>query len=154
MLWRRQRLLKAQLRCVGHAPNTEHSYCATSLESLVDYGISKLGKNVQVFSTDQVPKDTDKVTSKSTTTALQKCIYRINADMKIVCHRQNYAHVVFPCHEIPDARTYMVPLLESGDQGRRVNAIAACHTGASAAAEAFKVLRVKPGSVAICRPLP
>jgi hypothetical protein len=63
MLWRRQRLLKAQLRCVGHAPNTEHSYCATSLESLVDYGVSKLGKNVQVFSTE-VPKDTDKVTIK------------------------------------------------------------------------------------------
>uniref|UniRef100_A0A7N2KMM3 BURP domain-containing protein n=1 Tax=Quercus lobata TaxID=97700 RepID=A0A7N2KMM3_QUELO len=74
-------------------------------------------------------------------------VHRINANKGVVCHKQNYACAVFYCHEIHDPGTYMVPLVSS--DGTRVNAIAACHTDASVA-NAFKVLKVKPGTVPIC----
>lgn len=38
--------------CERVAINGEEKYCATSLESFVDLGVSKLGKNIQLLSTE------------------------------------------------------------------------------------------------------
>ncbi|KAK7352835.1 hypothetical protein VNO80_18265 [Phaseolus coccineus] len=127
----------------------EEKYCATSLESMVDFSTSKLGKNVEVLSTE-VDKET----------GLQKYtvapgVKKISGDTAVVCHKQNYPYAVFYCHKTESTRTYSVPLV--GDNGIRVKAVAVCHTDTSQWNPkhlAFQVLKVKPGTVPICHFLP
>ncbi|OWM86636.1 hypothetical protein CDL15_Pgr015671 [Punica granatum] len=73
----------------------EEKYCATSLESMVDYAESKLGKNMRALSTEIKKKN-----------RMQK--YQIEEDVKkimaegskyVVCHKQNYPYAVFYCHK-------------------------------------------------------
>ncbi|XP_059461306.1 BURP domain-containing protein 3-like [Corylus avellana] len=127
----------------------EEKYCATSLESMVDFSTSKLGKDVNAISTE-VGKETQ----------LQK--YTIAPGLKkmggkkaVVCHKQSYAYAVFYCHSTETTRAYVVPL--EGADGSKAKAVAICHTDTSAWNPnhlAFQVLKVKPGSVPVCHFLP
>ncbi|KAJ9702401.1 hypothetical protein PVL29_004236 [Vitis rotundifolia] len=122
----------------------EEKYCATSLESMIDFSTSKLGnKGVKAVSTE--------VENKS-----QK-LYRIAAgvekmggDVSVACHKMVYAYAVFYCHKIAATRTYMVPLV--GRDGTKAKAVALCHTNTmewNPKHLAFQLLKVKPG-VPIC----
>ncbi|KAJ7958603.1 BURP domain protein RD22 [Quillaja saponaria] len=135
--------------CEEPASKGEEKYCATSLESMVDFSTSKLGKNVEAISTE-VGKETQ----------LQK--YTIAAGVKkmagkksIVCHKQSYAYAVFYCHKTETTRAYKVPLV--GADGTKTEAVAICHTDTSEWNPkhlAFQVLKVKPGTVPVCHFLP
>ncbi|NP_001267970.1 rd22-c protein precursor [Vitis vinifera] len=133
------------------APGTkgEEKYCATSLESMIDFSISKLGKRVQAISTEVV-KETQK--QKYTIAAGVK---KMAGDESVVCHKQNYPYAVFYCHKTQTTRAYMVPLV--GADGTRAKAVAVCHTDTSEWNPkhlAFQVLKVKPGTIPICHFLP
>ncbi|XP_030543057.1 BURP domain protein RD22 [Rhodamnia argentea] len=127
----------------------EEKYCATSLESMIDYTKSELGNNVKALATE-VNKETqlEKFTIKAG-------LRRVAADEAVVCHKQNYAYAVFYCHKTQATRLYMVPM--KGADGTEAKAIAACHTDTSAWNPkhlAFQVLKVKPGTVPVCHFLP
>ncbi|XP_039061994.1 BURP domain protein RD22-like isoform X2 [Hibiscus syriacus] len=127
----------------------EEKYCATSLESMIDFTTSKLGKIDKAVSTE-VEKQTPK--QKYTVTA---GVERMGGEKTVVCHKQNYAYAVFYCHKSETTRAYMVPL--KGADGTKAKAVAVCHTDTSAWNPkhlAFQVLKVKPGTVPICHFLP
>ncbi|KAG5540632.1 hypothetical protein RHGRI_020753 [Rhododendron griersonianum] len=126
----------------------EEKYCATSLESMIDFTTSKLGKSVQPISTE-VDRETQ----------LQK--YRVSevkktgGEKSVVCHKQNYAYAVFYCHKTSTTKAYVVSL--DGVDGTKAKAVAVCHTDTSAWNPkhlAFQVLKVKSGTVPICHFLP
>ncbi|KAJ7981661.1 BURP domain protein RD22 [Quillaja saponaria] len=122
----------------------EDKYCATSLESLVDYTVSKLGKNVQVLIT-QVEKETKKQQYN-----VVKRVQKVG-DRAVVCHKLNYAYAVFYCHEISETSVYSVPLVAADDT--KAKAAAVCHLNTAnwnAKHLAFKELQVKPGTVPVC----
>ncbi|GLT55462.1 hypothetical protein SLA2020_285810 [Shorea laevis] len=126
----------------------EDRHCATSLESMIDFSTSKLGKNVNAISTE-VENQTQK--QEYTIEAGAK---KMAGEKSVVCHKQNYAHAVFYCHETK-TRAYMVPL--EGADGTKAKAAAVCHTDTSAwnpKHAAFRVLRVKQGTFPICHFLP
>lgn len=127
----------------------EEKYCATSLESMVDFSTSKLGKNLVVLSTE-----VDKETGLQQYT-IAPGVKKISGDKAVVCHKQNYPYAVFYCHKTETTRTYSVPL--EGANGIRVKAVAVCHTDTSQWNPkhlAFQVLKVKPGTVPVCHFLP
>ncbi|KDO79703.1 hypothetical protein CISIN_1g018131mg [Citrus sinensis] len=127
----------------------EQKYCATSLESMIDFSTSKLGKSVQAISTE-VKKGT-----KMQTYTIAAGVKQMAADKSVVCHKQNYPYAVFYCHATQTTRAYMVPL--EGADGTKAKAAAVCHTDTSAWNPkhlAFQVLKVKPGTVPICHFLP
>ncbi|XP_022754555.1 BURP domain protein RD22-like isoform X2 [Durio zibethinus] len=127
----------------------EDKYCATSLESMIDFSTSKLGKNTLAISTD-VEKQTPM--QKYTIAA---GVQKMAGDKSVVCHKQNYAYAVFYCHKSETTRAYMVPL--EGADGTKAKAVAICHTDTSAWNPkhlAFQVLKVEPGSIPICHFLP
>ena len=127
----------------------EEKYCATSLESMIDYTKSKLGNNVKAISTE-VNKGTQ--LEKFTINA---GVRRVAADESVVCHKENYPYAVFYCHKTQRTRLYVVPM--KGVDGTEAKAIAACHTDTSAWNPkhlAFQVLKVKPGTVPVCHFLP
>lgn len=136
--------------CENKGIEGEEKYCATSLESMVDFSTTKLGKNVKAVSTEVNAKES---------TPLQK--YKIEvakklaANKAVVCHKQNYAYAVFYCHKTVSTKAYAVSLV--GVDGTKVKAVAVCHTDTAKWNPkhlAFQVLKVKPGSVPVCHFLP
>ncbi|KAL2940035.1 BURP domain protein RD22 [Bienertia sinuspersici] len=128
----------------------EQKYCATSLESLVDYAKKMLGKHVRAMSTE-VENMVDKVQKYTIAT-----IKKVTSDNEpIVCHKQNYAYAVFYCHKTKGTSAYVISL--KGINGTNAKSMAVCHKDTSnwnPQHLAFEVLNVKPGRVPICHFLP
>lgn len=137
-------------QCESPAIKGEEKYCATSLESLIDFAVSKLGKHVQVYATEAANETGDKQEFTIDTTGVQ-CL----GDRSIVCHKQNYAYGVFYCHKFDDAstRAYMVPLV-GADGVMKARAVVVCHIDTTAWNPkhlAFLVLKIKPGNtIPVC----
>jgi hypothetical protein len=134
--------------CENPGIEGEEKECVTSLESMIDFSTSKLGKNVQAISTEVESTQMQKYTIKTG-------VKKMAGDKSVVCHKQNYAYAVFYCHATQTTRAYAVPL--EGADGTNAKAVAVCHTDTSAWNPkhlAFQVLNVKPGTVPVCHFLP
>ncbi|GKD27505.1 BURP domain-containing protein [Tanacetum coccineum] len=138
-------------QCEEKGMKGEKKYCATSLEAMVDYTTSVLGKKVKAISTE--------VGGNNINGPLQK--YTIKGSKKVAtsefvaCHKLNYPYPVFYCHNTTTTRAYMVSLV--GEDGKKANAVAICHKYAAKLYPkdmVFKVLKVKPGSTPVCHFLP
>ncbi|KAH6783775.1 BURP domain-containing protein [Perilla frutescens var. hirtella] len=125
----------------------EEKLCATSLESMVDFTTSKLGRDAVALSTEA---DT-----------AERKLYRIEAvtpkksAVVVVCHQQEYAYAVFYCHKTDTTAAYEVSLVGSG--GAKAEAVAVCHRDTAEWNPkhlAFEVLKVKPGTAPVCHYLP
>ncbi|MED6111484.1 hypothetical protein PIB30_052716 [Stylosanthes scabra] len=131
--------------CENPAIKGEDKYCATSLELLLDFTVSKLGKNIRLLSTEFERETQDRQYSVAVEGAKKI------GEKAMVCHKMDYPYAVFFCHKI-DTRTYSVPLVARND-GTNVKAIAVCHTDTSHWASdyiAFKMLNTEPGTNSIC----
>ncbi|KAB5534435.1 hypothetical protein DKX38_017521 [Salix brachista] len=119
----------------------EEKFCATSLESLIDFSVERLGRNVRVLSTDAGKKQEYTVSARAR---------MIGDDKAAVCHKMRYPYAVHYCHVIADTKVYEVPLV--GADGTKVKAVTVCHLNTSAWSPdhmAFQVLKIKPGP-AVC----
>ncbi|WJZ85130.1 hypothetical protein VitviT2T_004683 [Vitis vinifera] len=132
--------------CEKPAIEGEEKYCARSLESLIDFSTSKLGKNIRAL-----PNVVEG--------EIQEYKFGEGAKMlgekSVVCHQLNYPYAVALCHAFHMTKIYKVPLV--GADGTRVQALAVCHEDTSIwdpNALAFQVLKVKPGTWPICHFLP
>ncbi|KAJ9702398.1 hypothetical protein PVL29_004233 [Vitis rotundifolia] len=141
-----QIIQKTIKQCETPAIVGEVKYCARSLESLIDFSTSRLGKNIRVLS-NEVEADTQE--------------YKFGEGVKmvgeksVVCHQLNYPYAVAFCHTLHMTKIYMVPLV--GADGTRVEAVAVCHGDTSTwdpKALVFQKLKVKPGTLPICHFLP
>ncbi|KAK2661166.1 hypothetical protein Ddye_007699 [Dipteronia dyeriana] len=127
----------------------EEKYCATSLESMIDFSTSKLGKNVQAISTEVEKR------ARLQEYTIAAGMEKMTDNKSVVCHKQNYAYAVFYCHATQTTRAYNVPL--EGTDGSKAKAVAVCHTDTSAWNPkhlAFQVLKVNPGDCPVCHFLP
>ncbi|KAJ0962915.1 hypothetical protein J5N97_028037 [Dioscorea zingiberensis] len=108
----------------------EEKQCVTSLESMVEFSMAKLGtRDVSAVSTT-----VDKESGKQEYNIGMNGVKRMKGKRMVACHAQPYAYAVFYCH-----------------------AVAVCHldtAGWNKEHLAFKVLKVKPGSVPVCHFLP
>ncbi|KAH7848787.1 hypothetical protein Vadar_007872 [Vaccinium darrowii] len=123
----------------------EEKHCVTSLESMVDFTTSKLGKSVQAISTE-VEKETNKLQEYRVSGAK-----KMGGEESMVCHKLKYAYAVFYCHKIAATKAYVVSLV--GLNGTKAKAVAVCHANTSGWNPkhlAFQMLKVKPGMVPIC----
>ncbi|CAN6877249.1 unnamed protein product [Brassica oleracea] len=138
--------------CEAKRVGGEEKYCATSLESMVDFSVSKLGKDhVRAVSTEVAEKNAPMQKYRIAAAGVKK----LSDDKSVVCHKQKYPFAVFYCHKAMMTSVYAVPL--EGENGLRAKAVAVCHKNTSAWNPnhlAFKVLKVKPGTVPVCHFLP
>ncbi|CAI9093472.1 OLC1v1028974C1 [Oldenlandia corymbosa var. corymbosa] len=143
------RLMKNTIKeCEAPRIQGEQKICATSLESMVDFSTSRLGKNIEVLSTTAIKESP---MQKYTITGVKK----MATNKAVACHRQNYVYAVFYCHETQSTRAYTVSMV--GADGTKVKAVAVCHedtTKWNPKHLAFQVLKVKPGQIPICHFLP
>ncbi|XP_050386819.1 BURP domain protein RD22-like isoform X2 [Argentina anserina] len=136
--------------CEAPPVKGEEKYCATSLESLIDFTVSKIGKHVQVYATEAETENESKQEYTIETTGVKSI-----GDRSIVCHKQNYVYGVFYCHQFyaTTTKAYMVPLV-GADGVTKAKAVAVCHTdttGWNPKHLAFRVLKIKPGNtIPVC----
>lgn len=137
--------------CEASGNAGEEKRCTTSLESMVDFSISKLGRHVALIATE-IKKDAD-LSQEFTVVNSEK---KSKRDMAVVCHKLSYPYAVFYCHSTKQTRAYRVRLV-GADGATTANVAAVCHTDTSAWNSkhlAFQVLKVKPGTVPVCHFLP
>lgn len=118
----------------------EDKFCATSLESMIGFAISKLGKDIKVISSSFAPNQ-DKYIVEEVNKVGEKAV---------MCHRMNSENVVFYCHQINATTTYMVPLVSS--DGTKAKALTVCHhdTRGMDPNVLHEVLKIKPGTLPVC----
>ncbi|XP_031503646.1 BURP domain-containing protein 5-like [Nymphaea colorata] len=135
--------------CEGPALKGEVKYCATSLESMIDFVVAELGsREIHAVVTSVVNKE-EKV--KARTYRVGDGGGKVMSSKVVTCHDVTFPYAVFYCHNFQGTRPYMVPLI--ADDGSRVNAIALCHFDTSnwnPGHASFRLLGVKPGTVPIC----
>ncbi|XP_015943734.1 unknown seed protein USP [Arachis duranensis] len=126
--------------CVREAGKNEDKYCAKSLSTLIGFAVSKLGKNIQPFSSSFLDKQTDYTIEG---------VHNLG-DKAVMCHRLNFQSTVFYCHEIHGTTAYMVPMVAA--DGRRTQALAVCHhdTSGMNAEVLYEMLKIKPGTETAC----
>ncbi|KAM0933182.1 putative BURP domain-containing protein [Dioscorea sansibarensis] len=126
--------------------------CVTSLQSMVEFSTEKLGtKQVRVVSTEV----NDKEKSGKQEYRIDG-VERMKGKRMVVCHAEPYAYAVFYCHVNEKVSGHKVRM-EGKDDGGVVEAVGLCHKdtrGWNKEHLAFKVLKVKPGTVPICHFLP
>lgn len=137
---------KTVKQCEKASKQGDDQFCATSLESMVDFATSKLGKSVKAISTQ--------IDGNESTTAQGYRVEEVRklvGDSAVVCHRQYYAYAVHYCHKTPNVNAYMIFLV--GDKDVRAKSISICHEDTSSWNPkhlAFEALNVKPGTDSVC----
>lgn len=140
--------------CESKPIKGEVKFCATSLESMLDFTQSILGikNDLKVYATSHLTKSS--VTFQNYT-ILEK-IMRISAPKMVACHTMPYPYAVFYCHsQESENRIYRVSLV--GDNGDMVEAMVVCHMDTSHWGHghvSFQVLGVVPGSSNVCHFFP
>ncbi|KAL1552413.1 BURP domain protein RD22-like [Salvia divinorum] len=143
---------KTVQECEDAANEREETLCATSLEAMVDFGASVVGRDAppRALSTE--------ADSAERMEYLIEAVRRLPSDKPIAaCHKEEYAYAVFYCHKTDATVAYGVSLVGSGGARARARAVAVCHrdtSGWNPEHLAFRVLGVKPGSVPVCHYLP
>nr|AYN06992.1 lyciumin precursor peptide [Lycium barbarum var. barbarum] len=132
--------------CEEQAGNGEKKYCATSLESMVDFTSSYLGTNNIIALSTLVEKETPEVQIYTIEEVKEK------ANGKgVICHKVAYPYAIHYCHSVGSTRTFMVSMV--GSDGTKVNAVSECHEDTAPMnpkALPFQLLNVKPGDKPIC----
>ncbi|PNX72778.1 embryonic abundant-like protein [Trifolium pratense] len=126
--------------CATPSAIGEDKYCAPSLKLMMDFAISKLGKNIKVISSSF---------SQNQDQYMVEEVKKIG-DKAVMCHRLNFNKVVFYCHEVNATTTYIVPLVAF--DGTKAKALTICHhdTRGMDPKVLHQVLKVKPGTIPIC----
>ncbi|MFS7909019.1 putative BURP domain-containing protein [Helianthus anomalus] len=136
--------------CEQKGVEGEEIFCATSLESMIDFATTKLGKEVKALSTEVYAKDA----TPSQNYKIES-VKKLNANKLLVCHRLNYTYAVFYCHISFGTESYVTSL--EGTDGTKVKTVVICHTDTSKWDPkhiTFQLLKVTPGSATICHFLP
>ncbi|PIN06748.1 hypothetical protein CDL12_20691 [Handroanthus impetiginosus] len=131
----------------------ETKFCATSLESMLDFTKTILGSQTEIkfLSTTHLTQS-NTLLQKYTVMGFQE----IPAPKMVACHTMPYAYAVFYCHyQKSKSRVFKVSL--TGENGDKVEAIAVCHMDTSQWSHnhvSFQVLGIEPGSSPVCHFFP
>jgi len=141
-------------KCEQPAGKGETKYCATSLESMVEFVMSSFGtRNVRAFST--TVEGNGSAAPKQNYTVESPGMHRVDHMSQLMaCHGLSYMYAVFYCHATATTEAYRVAMV--GDDGTKVVAYAICHTNTSGWNPkhiGFRVLNVKSGSP-VCHFMP
>ncbi|XP_059649970.1 BURP domain-containing protein BNM2A-like [Cornus florida] len=133
----------------------EIKYCATSLESMLDFTRRVFGLETQfkVVSTNYLKRTKSTLLQNYT---VLKVPQEISAPKMVACHTMPYPYAVFYCHsQMSENKVFQVSL--GGENGDRVEAVVVCHMDTSQWSRnhvSFRVLGIEPGSSPMCHFFP
>lgn len=137
--------------CEMPAAEGETKYCATSLESMVEYATSSLGtRDVLALSTVMSKEGAP----RQVYTIVPSGVKKIPGSNFVACHARKYPYAVFYCHTTQGITAYKALMV--GEDGTEVEAVAVCHTAITGpdSKSYLSGLKIRPGTVPICHFLP
>nr|AYN06995.1 capsicumin precursor peptide [Capsicum annuum] len=132
--------------CEQPAADGEIKYCATSLESIIDFASSRLETNNILAIHTEVEKETPVLQTYTIKEVKEKANGKC-----VICHKVPYPYAVHFCHDVGSTRAFRVTMV--GADGTKVNAVSVCHEDTASMnpkALVFQLLNIKPGDKPIC----
>ncbi|KAG6779505.1 hypothetical protein NC653_011612 [Populus alba x Populus x berolinensis] len=132
----------------------ETKFCATSLESMLDFAQATFGSETQVkaLTTNHLRKPVVPIQNYTIVEEPREIL----VPKVIGCHTMPYPYAVYYCHSQEGGnRLYEISL--GGENGDRVQAIGVCHMDTSQwdpENPSFRVLKIKPGTAPVCHVFP
>ncbi|KAM0062357.1 putative BURP domain-containing protein [Helianthus debilis subsp. tardiflorus] len=126
----------------------ESKRCVGSVEDMIDFATSVLGRNVVVRTTDN--------TNGSGKTVKIGAVKKINGGKitkSVSCHQSLFPYLLYYCHSVPKVRVYEADLLDPNTGSKINHGVAICHIDTSAWSAthgAFLSLGSEPGKIEVC----
>ncbi|KAF8399213.1 hypothetical protein HHK36_015078 [Tetracentron sinense] len=144
-----ENILEAALADCERAPSRgETKRCVGSVEDMIDFAVSVLGRNVVVRSTESV-----KGSKQNVMIGVVKGINGGRVIESVSCHQTLFPYLVYYCHSVPKVRVYEADILDVKDKTKINHGVAICHIDTSAWSPghgAFVALGSSPGHIEVC----
>ncbi|KAK7317608.1 hypothetical protein RJT34_01990 [Clitoria ternatea] len=126
----------------------ETKRCVGSIEDMIDFSTSILGRNVAVWTTENV-----KGSKKNVMVGNVKGMNGGKVTKSVSCHQSLFPYLLYYCHSVPKVRVYEADLLDPETKGKINHGVAICHldtTAWSPTHGAFLALGSGPGRIEVC----
>lgn len=126
----------------------ETKRCVGSIEDMIDFATSVLGRNVVVRTTQNV--------NGSKKNVVVGRVQKINGGQvtqSVSCHQSLFPYLLYYCHSVPKVRVYEADLLDPKSKAKINHGVAICHldtTAWSPTHGAFLSLGSGPGRIEVC----
>ncbi|KAK4403526.1 BURP domain-containing protein 16 [Sesamum angolense] len=132
--------------CNAAAIKGELKVCPKSLEEMINFSKSALGKN-------KLLALASKSTQGSGSELKIKRIKQYNVQKIVACHEMYLPFATYFCHSLPSTQIYAVEVVEPSTGAPVNTVVAVCHMDTSAWPEehvAFKIVKLGPGQGEVC----
>ncbi|EXB82603.1 hypothetical protein L484_027781 [Morus notabilis] len=126
----------------------ETKRCVSSVEDMIDFATSVLGRNVVARTTESVSGSKKNIMIGSV-----KGINGGKVTQSVSCHQSLFPYLVYYCHSVPKVRVYTADILDPNSKAKINHGVAICHLDTSAWSPthgAFLALGSKPGRIEVC----
>ncbi|KAL8106317.1 polygalacturonase non-catalytic subunit AroGP3-like [Apium graveolens] len=126
----------------------ETKRCVGSIEDMLDFATSVLGRNVVVRSTENTEGSKEDIMIGEV-----KGINGGKVTKSVSCHQSLYPYLMYYCHSVPKVRVYEADILDSKTKAKINHGVAVCHVDTSdwsASHGAFAALGSAPGKIEVC----
>ncbi|GER32242.1 polygalacturonase-1 non-catalytic subunit beta [Striga asiatica] len=126
----------------------ETKRCVASIEDMIDFATSVLGRNVVVRTTENTEGYNGNI--------LLGEVRGINGGKvtkSVSCHQSLYPYLLYYCHSVPKVRVYEAHILDPNSKTKINNGVAICHLDTSVWSPghgAFVALGSGPGKIEVC----
>ncbi|KAI4375668.1 hypothetical protein MLD38_013514 [Melastoma candidum] len=126
----------------------ETKRCVGSVEDMLDFATSVLGRNIVVRTTENVEGS-----GREVMIGRVKGINGGKVTESVSCHQSLYPYLLYYCHSVPKVRVYEAEILDPETKARINHGVAICHVDTSAwgaSHGAFLALGSGPGRIEVC----
>ncbi|KAI3433113.1 BURP domain-containing protein, partial [Psidium guajava] len=126
----------------------ESKQCVSSIEDMIDFATSVLGRNVAVRSTESVEGSNREILIGQV-----KGINGGRVTKSVSCHQSLFPYLLYYCHSVPKVRVYEADILDPKLKAKINHGVAICHLDTSAWSAghgAFLALGSSPGQIEVC----
>ena len=126
----------------------ETKRCVGSVEDMIDFATSVLGRNIAVRTTQNVNGS-----KKNVLVGKVKGINGGKVTQSVSCHQSLFPYLLYYCHSVPKVRVYEADLLDPNTKAKINHGVAICHLDTSSWSPthgAFLSLGSGPGRIEVC----
>lgn len=142
-------IIKDTLSECERAPSPgETKRCVGSVEDMIDFATSVLGRHVAVRTTENTDGSKKKIMIGSI-----KGINGGKVTKSVSCHQSLYPYLLYYCHSVPKVRVYEADILDPKNKSKLNHGVAICHLDTSVWSPthgAFLALGSSPGKIEVC----
>ncbi|KAL9240942.1 hypothetical protein vseg_015107 [Gypsophila vaccaria] len=144
-----ENMLRSGVQECERAPSPgETKKCVGSVEDMIDFAVSVLGRSVE-------PRTTENVKGSKGDILIGK-VGGINGGKvtkSVSCHQSLFPYLLYYCHSVPKVRVYQADILDTKTKSKINHGVAICHLDTSVWSPthgAFLALGSGPGKIEVC----